>query len=82
MLDVIQSHWKDDNLMSSINSKSPSMIADEPRISYDYKLSRNLVRKIKTPSEVEEENYKCPHCGGNHITVGYRFDYESSDISS
>ena len=53
---MIQSQWKDDDLMSSINSKSPSMIADEPRLSYDYKLSRNLVRKIKTPSELEEEN--------------------------
>ena len=55
-----QSQLKGNDLMkprmSSINSKSPSMIADDPRPGYDYKLSRNLLRKIKTPSELEEEN--------------------------
>ena len=39
----------------TINSKSPSMLADAPRSTFDYKLARNLVRNIATPIESAAE---------------------------
>ena len=47
-LDMSGSSYND---VFSINSKSPSMLADAPRITFDYKLASNHLRKFVSPTE-------------------------------
>ena len=53
---MVRSQIKTDGIdnFHSINSKSPSMLADAPRTAYDFKLNRNLLRKMATPTELAE----------------------------